>query len=409
MALQEYDYRAIPVSGGAVLKGTVEAASESAVVAKLRSQGLAPLQVALTSTTGLNQEISIPGLEKRVSVEELAIFAKQLSGLINAGLPLMRALAVIADQTESKKLATAVTTVQADIAAGKSFSAALAAQPKVFPPLMVSLINVGETGGFLGESLVAVAKSYRADVDLQQKIKSAMTYPIVVLVIAVLGVAAMLTFVVPIFEQMFASMGGELPIPTQILVTLSRNMIWIGPLMIIAGVAGFVWYQRSKDTDSFRSVMDPFRLRMPIFGSFITKIAVARFARNLAMMLKAGVPLIQALELVGKASNNKAVEDALHDVRESVRHGRSFSAPLAKAAVFPTMVSQMVSVGEESGTLPDMLDSIADFYETEVKAASEQLTSMIEPIMITLLGVLIGGMVVALYMPMFTMYEQIGG
>ncbi|WP_065571833.1 type II secretion system F family protein [Microbacterium oleivorans] len=408
MPLQEYTYRAVGTTGGPVVKGTVEAASESAVVSKLRAQGLAPLQVAPMSTTGLHQEISIPGFEKGVKVEDLAIFAKQLSGLINAGLPLMRALAVISEQTESKKLASALVAVQTDIAAGKSFSAAMAAQPKVFPPLMVSLVNVGETGGFLGESLVAVAKSYRSDVDLQQKIKSAMTYPVVVLVIAILGVLAMITFVVPIFEKMFASMGGELPIPTQILVTLSRNMIWIGPLLVVAVVGGIVWYQRVKDTDRFRGAVDPFRLKMPIFGAFITKIAVARFARNLSMMLKAGVPLLQALELVGKASNNKAIEDALGEVRESVRHGRSFSTPLAKADVFPAMVSQMVSVGEESGTLPDMLESIADFYETEVKAASEQLTSMIEPIMITLLGVLIGGMVVALYMPMFTMYEQLG-
>jgi type IV pilus assembly protein PilC len=213
---------------------------------------------------------------------------------------------------------------------------------------------------------------------------------------------------VPVFEKMFASMGGELPLPTQVLVVLSRNMAWIIPVLVVLVIGTFLWYQRVKNTDRFRGVVDPFLLKMPIFGSLVTKIAVARFARNLSMMLKAGVPLMQALELVGRAANNKAIEDALQSVRESVRLGKSFSAPLAKAAVFPTMVSQMVSVGEESGSLPDMLESIADFYETEVNAASEQLTSMIEPIMMTVLGILIGGMVVALYMPMFTMYEQLG-
>lgn len=407
MPLEEYQWRAVSAAG-AEAKGTLEAASENAVVAKLRAQGLLPLSVVPMSKTGLNRDISIPGFEKRVSTKDLAVFAKQFAGLIHAGLPLMRALAIIADQTENKKLASALGAVQVDIESGRSFSAAMAAHPKVFPPLMVSLVSVGETGGFLAESLDAIARSFRADVDLQQKIKSAMTYPIIVLVIAIVGVIAMITFVVPVFENMFASMGGELPLPTQILVTLSRNMAWILPLLVVLVVGGWLWYQRVKNTDRFRGAVDPFRLRMPIFGSLVTKIAVARFARNLSMMLQAGVPLMQALELVGRASNNKSVEDALHGVRESVRLGRSFSAPLAKAAVFPPMVAQMVSVGEESGSLPDMLESIADFYETEVNAASEQLTSMMEPIMMTVLGILIGGMVVALYMPMFTMYEQLG-
>ncbi|WP_396643750.1 type II secretion system F family protein [Microbacterium sp.] len=407
MPLEEYQWRAVSALGGET-KGTLEAASESAVVAKLRAQGLMPLSVAPVSTTGLNREISVPGFEKRVATKDLAVFAKQFAGLIHAGLPLMRALAIIADQTENAKLAKALVAVQVDIESGRSFSAALAEHPKVFPPLLVSLVSVGEVGGFLAESLDAIARSYRADVDLQQKIKSAMTYPIIVLVIAIVGVIAMIAFVVPVFESMFASMGGELPLPTQILVVLSRNMAWIIPVLVLLTIAGTIGYQHVKNTDRFRGVVDPFLLRMPVFGSLVTKIAVARFARNLSMMLKAGVPLMQALDLVGKAANNKAVEDALQSVRESVRLGRSFSAPLEKAGVFPPLVAQMVSVGEESGSLPDMLESIADFYETEVNAASEQLTSMIEPIMMTVLGLLIGGMVVALYMPMFTMYDQLG-
>ncbi|WP_394278435.1 type II secretion system F family protein [Microbacterium sp.] len=407
MPLEEYQWRAVSAAGGET-KGTLEAASSGAVVAKLRAQGLMPLRVVPVSKTGLNQEISIPGFEKRVATKDLAVFAKQFAGLIHAGLPLMRALAIISDQTENPKLARALVAVQVDIESGRSFSAALAEHPTVFPPLLVSLVSVGETGGFLADSLDAIARSYRADVDLQQKIKSAMTYPIIVLVIAIVGVIAMIAFVVPVFESMFASMGGELPLPTQVLVVLSRNMAWIIPVLVVLTIAASVWYQRMKNTDRFRGVVDPFLLRMPVFGSLVTKIAVARFARNLSMMLKAGVPLMQALDLVGKAANNKAVEDALHSVRESVRLGRSFHAPLAKAGVFPPLVAQMVSVGEESGSLPDMLESIADFYETEVNAASEQLTSMIEPIMMTVLGLLIGGMVVALYMPMFTMYDQLG-
>ncbi|GAA1702124.1 type II secretion system F family protein [Microbacterium sediminicola] len=407
MPLEEYQWRAVSVAG-AETKGSMEAASESAVLAKLRAQGLTPLSVIAQSKTGLNRDIEIPGFSKGVPIKDLAVFTKQFAGLIHAGLPLMRALAIIADQTENKKLSSALVAVQADIESGSSFSTALAAQPDVFPPLMVSLVNVGETGGFLADSLDAIARSYRSDVDLQQKIRSAMTYPIIVLVIAVVGVIAMITFVVPVFTEMFASMGGELPLPTQILVTLSGNMWWILPILIVLTVAGVIWHSRVKNSDRFRGVVDPFTLKMPIFGSLATKIAVARFARNLSMMLKAGVPLMQGLDLVGKASGNKAIEDALSSVRESVRLGRSFALPLAKAGVFPPMVSQMVSVGEESGSLPDMLESIADFYETEVNTATEQLTSLIEPLMMTLLGILIGGMVIALYMPMFTMYEQLG-
>ena len=407
MPLEEYRWRAATATG-AETKGVLEAASESAVVAKLRAQGLAPLSVVAQSKTGLNRDVTIPGFERGVATKDLAVFAQQFAGLIQAGLPLMRALALLAEQTPNRRLASALTAVQVDIESGSSFSTALAAHPNVFPPLMVSLVSVGETGGFLADSLEAISRSYQADVKLQQKIRSAMTYPIIVLVIAVVGVIAMITFVVPVFENMFASMGGELPLPTQMLVTLSHNMVWILPLLIVVAVAGWIWYQRVKHTDRFRGVVDPFRLRMPVFGSLVTKIAVARFARNLSMMLGAGVPLMQALDLVGRAANNKAIEDALRSVRESVRLGRSFSAPLARAAVFPPMVSQMVSVGEESGSLPDMLENIAAMYEAEVDAASEQLTSMIEPIMMTVLGLLIGGMVVALYMPMFTMYQQLG-
>ncbi|WP_286796098.1 type II secretion system F family protein [Microbacterium sp. UBA3394] len=407
MPLEEYRWRAATATG-AETKGVLEAASESAVVAKLRAQGLAPLSVVAQSKTGLNRDVTIPGFERGVATKDLAVFAQQFAGLIQAGLPLMRALALLAEQTPNRRLASALTAVQVDIESGSSFSTALAAHPNVFPPLMVSLVSVGETGGFLADSLEAISRSYQADVKLQQKIRSAMTYPIIVLVIAVVGVIAMITFVVPVFENMFASMGGELPLPTQVLVTLSHNMVWILPLLIVLAVAGWIWYQRVKHTDRFRGVVDPFRLRMPVFGSLVTKIAVARFARNLSMMLGAGVPLMQALDLVGRAANNKAIEDALRSVRESVRLGRSFSAPLARAAVFPPMVSQMVSVGEESGSLPDMLENIAAMYEAEVDAASEQLTSMIEPIMMTVLGLLIGGMVVALYMPMFTMYQQLG-
>jgi type IV pilus assembly protein PilC len=409
MALvQEYTYRAVDGTGGAIVRGTIEAPSESAVTAKLRAQGMTPLQVAPASKTGLNQEISIPGFEKRVKVGTLAVFSKQMAGLVNAGLPLMRTLSILIEQAEDKKLQRALIGVHAGVESGSSFSAALAAYPEVFPPLMISMVRVGEMGGFLGQSLATVAETYQGESELQGKIKSATTYPIIVFVIAILGVIAMVTFVVPIFEGMFTNLGSELPVPTQILVTLSNNMIWLLPVLIVAWVAGWLSWVRNRRSERVRRIVDPWKLKLPVMGPLATKIAVARFTRSLSMMLNAGVPLVQALSIVGSASNNWKIEQAVREIQESVKQGRSFSTPLAKAAVFPPMVAQMTAVGEESGTLADMLASIADFYENEVETATSQLTASIEPILIVGIGIIIGGMVISLYMPIFSIYGELG-
>lgn len=406
--IQEYTYRAVDAAGGGVVKGSIESTSENAVAGKLRAQGLTPLQIAPVSTTGLNQEISIPGFEKRVKIASLAVLAQQMAGLINAGLPLMRTLSILIEQTEDKKLQAALVSVHADVESGSSFSAALANQPHAFPPLMISIVRVGETGGFLGESLASIAKTYAGEADLQNKIRSATTYPMVVFVVAILGVVAMITFVVPVFESMFAGMGSELPIPTQILVILSKNMIWILPVAIVVLGAAWIWWTQHRRDDGVRKVVDRMKLKMPVIGPLATKIAVARFTRNLSMMLGSGVPLIQALAIVGEASNNWVIEQAVDQVQQSVRQGRSFAGPLAKADIFPPMVAQMVSVGEESGTLAAMLESIADFYEKEVDAATAQLTSTIEPVLLVGVGIIIGGMVISLYLPIFTLYGELG-
>lgn len=405
--VQEFVYRAVDPRGGSVVKGTVEAASESAVTGKLKAQGLTPLEVTLKSNTGLNREIKLPGGSKHVSARTLAVFSRQMAGLINAGLPLMRTLTILIEQTEDKKLQPALIQVQADVESGSSFSAALARHPQTFPPLMLSIVKVGEAGGFLGGALSSIADNYQREAELQNKIRAAVTYPAIVLVIAIIGVLVMVTFVVPIFEGMFAGLGSELPLPTQILVTISKNMWWIFPAIALAVIAGLVWWRANKHTEQMRRVVDPLKLKMPVFGKLATKIAVARFARNLSMMLNAGVPIIQALAIVGQASNNWKIEQAVRDVQESIRQGRSFAAPLAKADVFPSMVPQMVSVGEESGTLVEMLSSIADFYEDEVETATSQLSSTIEPILIVGLGIVIGGMVVSLYLPIFTLYGEL--
>lgn len=404
----EYTYRAVDATGGGIVKGTLEAAGTGAVAAKLRAQGLTPLEVTPTSKTGLNQDISIPGFQRRVKVGALAVFAKQMAGLINAGLPLMRTLSILIEQAEDKKLQSALIGVRAAVESGSSFSAALAAYPEVFPPLMISMVRVGESGGFLGESLATIAETFQRDTELRNKITSATTYPIIVFVIAIVGVLAMVTFVVPIFEGMFTNLGSALPVPTQILVTLSDNMVWLLPLLFVAGAAGWLWWVRNRSEEKVRRVVDPWRLRLPVVGPLTTKIAVARFTRSLSMMLDAGVPLVQALSIVGAASNNYKIEQAVRDIQSSVKQGRSFSAPLAKAEVFPPMVAQMIAVGEESGTLADMLKSIAEFYENEVETATSQLTASIEPILIVGIGIIIGGMVVSLYMPIFSIYGELG-
>jgi type IV pilus assembly protein PilC len=405
--IQEFSYRAVDAAGGGVVKGTIEAAGEHAVASKLRAQGLTPLDVKLVSKTGLNMDLSIPGFERRVKAKSLAVFSKQLAGLINAGLPLLRSLVILSEQTDDKRLQAAVISVHAEVESGSAFSSALGNHGDVFPPLMVNVIRVGETGGFLGSALESIATTYSNEAELQNKIRAAVTYPIIVLIIAIIGVIAMVTFIVPVFANMFNSMGSQLPLPTQILVSISGNMWWILPLLfVVIGGAWLVWTQK-KESEGYRKAVDPFKLKMPIFGTLITKISVARFSRNLSMMLEAGVPLIQALDVVGRASNNWAVEQAVREVQESIRDGKSFSVPLAKAAVFPPMVAQMVSVGEESGTLSQMLASIADFYEDEVETATSQLTATIEPILIVGIGVLIGGMVISLYLPIFTIYGEI--
>jgi type II secretory pathway component PulF len=407
MTAQQFHYEAVSLSGGASIKGTMEAQTTSAVAYKLRNQGLVPLTVVPVAKTGLNMEIRIPGLERGVKPKSLAVFARQLSTLLDAGLPLLRALSVVADQTEDARLKQTLAAVHTDVEGGASFSAALSRHPRVFPPLMVNMVRVSETGGFLGRSMKTVAETFAAEVELRQKVRSAMTYPVVVACVAGVAVIVMMTFVVPVFERMFSQMGAALPLPTRLLIAVSHSMVWLLPLLIVLFAGGGLWWARHRFDEGIRRRIDPVKLRLPVFGPLTQKIAISRFARNLSMMLSAGVPMLQALAVVGQAANNTVVEAAVDDVRESMRRGRSFAAPLANHPIFPGMVAQMAAVGEESGSLAAMLDSIGDFYDTEVETAAEQLSSSIEPLMILFLGVIIGGMVIALYLPMFSLYSHL--
>ena len=274
---------------------------------------------------------------------------------------------------------------------------------------MIHLVRAGETGGFLDQSLESTAHTFEKDVQLRQTIKSAMTYPVVVLVMAIVAVIGMLLFIVPVFKNMFADLGGELPMATQVLVVLSENMFWILPIILVAGGAGAWWWSKHKYDDKVRSTVDPWRLKVPVFGELFRKVAIARFARNFATMTRSGVPILQSLAIVGDTSGNWVIEEALRKIQDSVRSGKSVSGPMAAEAVFPPMVVQMVAVGEDSGSMEQMLGKVADFYEDEVQSMTEQLTALIEPLMIAFIGLIVGGIIVALYMPMFSLYDQIGG
>lgn len=396
-------------SAGKVVKGKVEAPSEGAAVSRLRTMGLTPIEVNQSATgTGLQTEINLGFLEARVGMKDLAVMARQMATMVASGLALLRTLTILAEQTEHKKLRSALTQVRNQVESGTSLSEALGRQPDVFPPLMVHLVRAGEIGGFLDQALISVADTFEKDVKLRQTIKSAMTYPVVVLVMAIIGMIAMLTFVVPVFENMFADMGSELPIPTQILVVLSKNMVWIVPLLVVAILVFLWWWRGHKNDEKVRKFVDTWRLRMPVFGVLWKKISIARFARNLATMTRSGVPILQSLAIVGDTSGSWTLENAMHHVQESVRSGRSISAPLAEEPLFPPMVTQMIAVGEDAGSLDTMLGKIADFYDDEVHATTESLTALIEPLLIAFIGVVIGGMIVALYLPMFSIFQEIG-
>jgi type IV pilus assembly protein PilC len=398
--------RADDVSAGGGARGRAGAAG--AVPTRSRAKSGVVSDAAATSTgTGLNREITIAAFEKRIGLGDLAVMTRQMVTMISSGLSLLRTLTIICEQTENAKLSAIVRMVRSDVEGGMSLSDALSRHPRDFPPLMLNLVRTGETAGFLERALESVASNYESEVKLRATIKSALTYPAVVFVMAILAVMGMLVFIVPVFEGMFADFDSELPLPTQFLVGLSHMMGWLAPVLLVLAIVGVIWWRRNRHTERVRTVVDPLLLKLPVFGPLLRKVAIARFSRNFATMIGAGVPILKALGIVGSTSGNWVIERALVNVQESVRHGRSIAAPLAEEPVFPAMVTQMIAVGEDAGALEQMLGKISDFYDQEVETTTSQLTALIEPIMIASVGVVIGGMIVALYLPIFTIFDQI--
>jgi len=398
---------AVRDSQGKIQKARIEAPNEAAVAQRLRGMGLAPVSIDEVRTSALSAELKIPGFSDRVGLKDVSIMSRQLATMIQAGLSLLRALNILSDQTENAALARKIQDVRSDVETGVSLSQALAKHPETFPPIMINMIRAGEVGGFLDEVLVSIAENFEASVQLRGKVKSAMTYPVVVFVIAILAVVGMLLFIVPVFAKMFSDLGGELPWLTQILVDMS-TFLKVGGIPIAVVIAGVViFWSRNKHKPEFREKVEPLYLKAPVFGMLTKKIAIARFTRNFGAMLRAGVPMLQALDIVGEASGNIVVERAAKAIKESVRTGQPLAGPLSDHPIFPPMVVQMIAVGEDTGALDQMLEKIAEFYDQEVEATTEQLTSLIEPLMIGFLGGIVGFMVIGLYMPIFGIFDLI--
>ena len=405
MSLATFDYQ-VRDRAGKVVRGRIEAESPAVVATKLKGMGYAPISIT-QANAGLKKEIKIPGMGDRVKLKDLAISARQFATMINSGLSLLRALSILSDQTDNPKLCEVYASVRLSVEQGSSLSQALAQHPKVFPPIMINMTRAGETGGFLDQVLSQLADNFEAEVKLRSTVKSAMTYPLVVFAFAILSMTAMLLFIVPVFADLFDSLGGTLPLPTRILVAISTILKTFMPVILVALIAAMVLWGKYKNRPRVRSFVDPMKLKAPVFGKLFQKIALSRFTRNLGTMIHAGVPILQSLDIVADTTGNVVIARAVRDIELSVRQGESLAGPLVHHPVFPPMVVQMMAVGEDTGSLDAMLHKISDFYDAEVEATTEALTSLIEPLMIAFVGGIVGAMIIALYMPIFKVFELI--
>ncbi len=387
-------------------KGEVEAPDQATALAHVKRLRIKE-PVLKEKPKDLLANISF--FQPKVTGKDIVIFTRQLSTMIDAGLPLVQGLEILSKQQENPTFKTVLTAIKVDVETGTTFADAMRKHPKVFDNLFSNMIEAGETGGILDTILARLAIFMEKSMALKEKIKGAMTYPVICLAIAALILVVILVFVIPVFDEMFASFGSALPVPTQIVVTMSnvfqKNFVWIA--MGIFAIFYTVKKIYASKTGKYR--MDAMFLKAPVAGPLIRKVAVSKFTRTLSTMLQSGVPILDALQVVAKTSGNKVIEAAIFRVAESIAEGRPIAEPLEESGVFPNMVVQMINVGESVGALDTMLGKIADFYDGEVDQAVENLTAMIEPFMMVLLGGMIGGLVIAMYLPIFSMADAVGG
>ena len=406
MATTTFSYQ-VKDKSGKVHDGEMQASSQSAVAKALRDRGFVPVRVEEKKASALQMEIKIPGLSGRVKVKEVSVFSRQFATMINSGLSLLRSLTILAEQTPNRAFRDIINEVKADVEKGSSLSQALEKHPKVFPRIYSSMVKSGEVGGVLDETLERLAQTLEAQVELRSQVKSAMMYPAAVFGLVIFIVIAMLLFVVPMFESMFADFGAELPLPTRMLMGLSVIFTTYWYLAVGGSIAAIVGFKRWISTDKGRSRFDAIKLKMPIFGKLVHKTALARFAHTLAALTRTGVPILMAMDIVAETSGNAVVSRAVHSVQASVKEGESIAEPLSNHPVFPPMVVQMMAVGEETGALDTMLEKVGDFFDREVKTMVEGLTSLIEPLLVVILGMTVGGMLLALYLPIFNVITLI--
>lgn len=394
---------------GEVLGGEMEAPTRDAVLVRLRSQRIRPLPAKVKEKgRGFDRELNIPGFGESIKQRDIVIFTRQLATMIDAGLPIVQCLEVLATQSPNKKLRGVIRQLKDEVEAGSTFTDALRKHPKLFDDLFVNMVAAGEVGGILDSILHRLAGYMEKAMKLKSKIKGAMIYPATIVTVAVGVTTILLVFVIPVFAELFSSFGKALPAPTQFVINLSNFTIayfhYVAGAVVALGVISRQWYR----TESGRLTFDHMFLQLPVFGDLIRKSAVARFTRTLSTLVSSGVPILDALAITARTAGNKVVERAVLATRVSISEGRTISEPLTQSKVFPPMVCQMIAVGETTGALDAMLQKIADFYEEEVDNVVANLTALMEPLVILFLGVIIGGLVISMYLPIFKLGSVIG-
>ena len=399
-----YVWKAMDATG-AKATGEIEADSKQGVADQLKANGLIILDI---SDKHSSKEITLPWMQKGIKAADLTIMTRQLSTMVSSGMTILRSLYVLEAQTENKQLAEVITGVRKDVEAGLPLSDSLERHPKTFTPLFVAMVRAGETGGVLESALLRIADQLEKDDALRRQVKSAMVYPAVVISFAAIVLIALVTFLVPVFVGTFKQFGGDLPLITKFTVALSDLFTHFWWVMIALGVGSWKGFNKWKTSEKGRGQWDAFRLRTPFkIGDIVQKVAIARWSRTLSSLVSAGVPLMAALDITGKTAGNRVVENAMIDVVNSVKQGGTIADPLKQAPVFPGMVVQMVAVGEETGALDAMLSKVADFYEDQVETAVKSLTSILEPVMIVVVGGMVGFIVISMYLPLFKVYDNI--
>lgn len=415
---QRYSYiaksRNVEDQGAGLLKGIIVARDEHSARTELeRNRNLFVHDLELVDSSIWNRDFGSLGGNRAPKTKDIARWARQFATLFRSGIPVIDILRILSHQSDdkrektNKRLAEATKALQESIEDGDELAFAMRKHPDIFPPFMTAMIASAEVSGNMEGNMAQLAKTLEAEVRLKAKIKSAMTYPVVVLIMAILICAGLLIFIVPMFSDMFASLGGELPLPTQILVNMS-NMLKIGGVPIVIGIIiAIVAWRKNKNNETLRRKVDPLKLKVPVFGPLFQKVAVARFSRNLSTLMGSGVPIIEALRIVSDTVNSYPFADAIMEIKTSVENGESISGPMGDHKVFPDMATQMVRIGEQSGSPEEMLVNVAQTYDEEVEITTESLTALIEPLMILFLGVIVGGIVISLYLPLFSIYDLI--